>query len=339
MNVKKVLKACVLVMLPMFILSSCKDIIAKNISGNTPEIITPTLNDTLAKSAVTFTWNEMKGATKYRLQIASPSFENISSYVLDTTITKTTFAVGLDSNQYEYKLTAINAGYESNVLGPIRFWVGKSSTGNSSASLVLSTPTNNTFVNKTFDGRFTWLAVDKGTNYEFELRKGGTFTSGTNVYTMDPGNTLDKTLPSNLLPLSPGEYTWRVISNSGSTYLTQSIGKFTVDTLSPNQATLLTPTNNSTLNLSDSITFTWSNGTSTASFQSSVTSTLEIASDVTFSSILYTLSVVDFQTKKLKLSSLISGKTYYWRVKNKDPAGNIANPSSVFQLITNKKIV
>lgn len=335
MNVRKILRTTILVLSPLFLLSSCKDIIAKNISGKTPEIITPTLNDTISKSKVTFTWNEMKGATKYRLQIASPSFENMTDYVLDTTITKTTFTFDLDSNQYEYKLIALNAGYESNILGPIRFWVGKSSTGNSSSSLVLSTPTNNTFVNKSFDGRFTWLSLDKGTNYEFELRKGGTFTTGTNVYTMDPGNTLDKTLPSNLLPLSPGEYSWRVIANSGTTYLTQSVGKFTVDTLSPNQASLLTPTNNSTLALSDSITFTWNNGTVNASFQSSVTSTIEISSDQSFSSLIYTLSVLDSQTKKMKLTNLTSGNTYYWRIKNKDVAGNLANPSSIYQFLIN----
>ena len=315
-------------------LSSCKDIVAKNLSGETPEMITPTLNDTIAKSPVTFTWNEVKGATKYHLQIAMPSFANMTSYVLDTMVTKTTFAFALDSNQYEYKLTAINAGYTSTVLGPIRFWVGKSSVKTGSSTLVLTTPTNNAFVNKTFDGRFVWQAVTHADNYEFELRKGGTFTTGTRIYTMEPGNTLDKTLPSNLLPLTPGEYTWRVLVNSGSTYLTQNSGKFSVDTLAPNQATLLTPTNNSTVTLSDSTSFTWNNGTQNAQYQSAISSQIEIATDVNFNTIVSTYYVTEGQSKKIKLGSLITGQTYYWRVKNKDAAGNSAQPSAVFQFLT-----
>jgi hypothetical protein len=315
-------------------LSSCKDIVAKNITGDTPVMITPTLNDTIAKSPVTFSWDEVKGATKYQLQIASPSFANMTSYVLDTMVTKTTFTFALDSNQYEYKLTAINAGYTSTVLGPIRFWVGKSSIKTGSSTLVLTTPTQNTFVNRTFDGRFTWQAVSNADNYEFELRKGGTFTTATPIYTMEPGNTLDKILPSNLLPLAPGEYTWRVLVNSSSSYLTQNIGKFTVDTLAPNQATLLTPTNNSTVTLSDSTNFTWNNGTQNATFQSVVLSQLEIATDVNFNTIVNTSIVSESQSKKLKLSSLTTGQTYYWRVKNKDAAGNSAQPSSVYQFLS-----
>jgi hypothetical protein len=315
-------------------LTSCKDIIAKNITGATPEMISPKLNDSIAKSPVTFIWKELSGATTYQLQIASPSFSNMTYYVLDTMVSKTSFTIELDSNQYEYKLTALNTGYESVVLGPIRFWVGKSAVKTGSSSLVLSTPINNTFVNNTFNGRFTWLAVTNADNYEFELRKGGSFTTGTNVYTMEPGNTLDKTLPSNLLPLAPGEYTWRVLVNSGTTYLTQNTGKFTVDTLTPNQATLLTPTNNSTVTLSDSTNFTWNNGTQNALYQSALSSQIEISSDVNFNSILVTYTVNESQIKKIKLSSLTTGQTYYWRVKNKDAAGNASQPSTAFQFLS-----
>lgn len=333
-KIKNVIQCFAILIVGILGLSSCKDIIAKNISGKTPEMITPTLNDTISKSPVTFTWKEVTGATKYQLQIASPSFANMSAYVLDTMVTKTTFSFALDSNQYEYKLTAINAGYQSTVLGPIRFWVGKSASKSGSSPLVLLTPTNNTFVNKTFEGRFTWQAVTNADNYEFELRKGATFTTGTNVYTMEPGNTLDKTLPANVLPLAPGEYTWRVLVNSKTNYLTQNTGKFTVDTLAPNQATLLTPTNNSTVTLSDSTNFTWNNGSQNALFQSAISSQIEISSDVNFNSILVTYTVTESQTKKIKLSSLTAGQTYYWRVKNKDAAGNIAQPSTVFQFLS-----
>jgi hypothetical protein len=241
----------------------------------------------------------------------------------------------LDSSEYELKLTAINAGYESQTLGPIKFWVGAKKINNSVTTIQLKTPTNNTYVGKDFDGIFSWEGVTNGTNYEFELRKGGTFTTGTNIYTMDPGNTLSKTLPSNLLPLSPGQYSWRVIANANTSYLTQTIGNLFVDTLPPLQASLLQPSNNSSVLFNDSIQISWNNGNQTETFQSPVTSILEISTDLNFSTIVYTGNFTSLQSKKIKLNALISNKQYYWRITNKDAAGNQSLPSPNFQFIAN----
>jgi hypothetical protein len=184
------------------------------------------------------------------------------------------------------------------------------------------TPTSEKYVNHNFDGKFSWQAITSGTNYEFELRKGESFTTGVNVYTMDPGNTLDKTLPSNVLPLKPGAYSWRVIANAGSTYLTQSVGMFYVDTLAPTQPTLQFPTNNSlAISIVDSVQFQWNNGTQIGTYQS-------------FTTIVLTKNLLATQSKKIVLSALTTGKQYFWRVSNKDEAGNQSLPSTVFQFTT-----
>ena len=241
----------------------------------------------------------------------------------------------MDSNQYELKLQAINAGYESQILGPIKFKIGKAGTPQSNNSLTLLTPSLGEYVNKNFDGKFSWQTITSGTNYEFELRKGESFTTGVNVYTMDPGNTLDKTLPSSVLPLKPGAYAWRVIANAGSTYLTQTVGTFYVDTLAPTQPILQLPTNNSlSISLVDSIQFQWNNGTQLGTYQSPVSSIIEIASDQNFTTIVLTKTLLATQSKKLVLNTLVTGKQYFWRVSNKDGAGNQSLPSTTFQFTT-----
>ncbi len=317
-------------------LFSCKDFVATNISGKTPVLLTPVANDSTVSTPVSFNWETLEGATKYRLIVVSPSFSAMKKYVLDTMVTKTSFSFALDSNQYELKLQAINAGYESQILGPVKFKIGKAVVNQPNTKLKLLTPTSEKYVNHNFDGKFSWQAITSGTNYEFELRKGESFTTGVNVYTMDPGNTLDKTLPSNVLPLKPGAYSWRVIANAGSTYLTQSVGMFYVDTLAPNQPTLQFPTNNSlAISIVDSVQFQWNNGTQIGTYQSPVSSILEIASDQNFTTIVLTKTLLATQSKKIVLSALTTGKQYFWRVSNKDEAGNQSLPSTTFQFTTN----
>lgn len=316
-------------------LVSCKDFIATNISGKTPVLLTPVANDSTVSTPVSFNWEAIEGATKYRLIVVSPSFSAMKKYVLDTLVTKTSFSFALDSNQYELKLQAINAGYESQILGPIKFKIGKAGSAQPATKLKLLTPTDGAFVNKNFDGKFSWEAITSGTNYEFELRKGESFTSGVNVFTMDPGNTLDKTLPSNLLPLKAGAYSWRVIANAGTSYLTQSVGTFYVDTLTPNQPILQLPANNAlSVSIADSVQFQWNNGTQVGTYQSPVSSIIEIASDQNFTTIVITKTLLATQSKKLVLSALTTGKQYFWRVSNKDGAGNQSLPSTVFQFTT-----
>lgn len=313
-------------------LGSCKDFIAKNISGKTPVLLTPIANDSTVFTPVSFNWEVMEGATKYRLIVVSPSFSNMKKYVLDTLVTKNSFLMALDSNAYEIKLQALNAGYESQILGPIKFKIGKTFTNQPNKTLQLVTPSAGKYVNQSFDGKFSWQAIATGTNYEFELRKGESFTTGSNIYTMDPGNTLDKTLPSNILPLKPGAYTWRVIANAGSAYLTQTVGTFFVDTLVPNTPILQLPVNNSlSISRLDSVQFQWNNGIQLSTYQSPVSSNLEIASDQNFTTIILSNIVLSQQSKKILLNTLVTGKTYFWRVSNSDAAGNHSLPSSSFQ--------
>ena len=68
--------SCLTLLLP-----ACNDIIAKDISEETPVLILPGANDTISSNPVQFKWEEMEGATKYKLEVVHPSFSNIQTYV------------------------------------------------------------------------------------------------------------------------------------------------------------------------------------------------------------------------------------------------------------------
>ena len=94
---------------------SCEKIIAEDITAETPVLILPAENDTVSQNPVHFKWQELEGASKYHLEVVSPSFAAISQFALDSVVTGTDFYFNLDSNEYELKLTALNGGYESQV--------------------------------------------------------------------------------------------------------------------------------------------------------------------------------------------------------------------------------
>lgn len=304
--------------------ASCEKIIAEDITTETPVLILPAENDTVNQNPVHFKWEEMEGASKYHLEVVSPSFASISQFALDSIITGTDFFFNLDSNEYELKLTALNGGYESQILGPCKFWVGVQPSGGSGNNVVLTSPSDQQYVNDQFNNQFTWTPLSGATSYEFSIRQGNDFSTGLVIDAQNGISTSNYTIPSGLL--TEGEYHWGVKAYFGTTETPFTVHQLLVDETNPNDAILTSPTDFSNLS-QGTITFVWSNGTDSGIIQSPITSTLEIASDVGFGSIIQTVSIEGSTTDV----NLASG-TYYWRVTNADSAGNSASASSTYQL-------
>jgi hypothetical protein len=320
----KMIKYILMFVTGFIIFTSCKDIVAEDISEKTPVLILPAVADTSMVNPVLFKWEAMAGATKYHLQVVSPNFSSISSYVLDTIVTDTEFLFALDSAEFELKLTAINGGYTSKTLGPIQFWVGLSPTINTS-TIVLQSPTNGAYVNETFNGSFNWQALSGASSYEFSLRKGTSFAIGTIEHTQNNITPAPYYLPGTVA-LTEGTYFWGVKAylSTGETYF--STRSFQVDVTAPSVASLLSPTNMSFINVGVT-TFTWSNGSDSGTIQSPIESTIEVATDVGFSSIVHSTTLIGNTTQ----FTLTPG-TYYWRVRNIDSAGNVSAYSTVNQI-------
>ncbi len=311
--------------------TGCKEIIAKKITSEIPVLIVPSANDTVPYNPVQFKWEPMDGATQYRLQVVTPGFSNISYFALDTLVTGTEFYAALDSARYEMKLTALNAGYESQVLGPIAFWVGIQPSSGTGTSVSLTSPLAGAYKQANFIGPFEWSTVASATSYEFSLRQGSVFSTGNPIHFQNNISTAIINLPSSLA-LGEGEYSWGVkayLSNGTETgYSTRS---FAVDVTNPNiPAGTFTPSGTFE---TGTVTFSWNNGIDPGVIKAPVTSVLQIASDSGFATIVEEVSVTG-NTRAVDMSTHPNG-IYYWRVHNIDAAGNSSTYSTTTQFTLN----
>lgn len=306
-------------------LQSCKEIIATNISETVPVMILPQVNDTVNNNPVHFKWEEIEGATKYHLQIVSTSFSNIQNYAVDSMVTSESIFISLDSNEYELMLTAINEGYTSHTLGPVKFWVGVQPS-ETSGFVTLISPADGAYFNEDyaedpdFQSEFDWSPLTGADSYEFSLRRGPSYASGEVVETL-PG--IETTTHDVNEILIQGEYYWGVRANLTSGEETAiALRKFYIDTVNPGTPTLVSPSSSVQ---TGSVVFTWTNPTDTGSPKSPVHSTVEVAEDINFT---LNLESADF-TGTTGTMTLEGIGQRYWRVINWDEAGNFSSYSTV----------
>lgn len=304
----------------LFLFTSCDDIIAKDISNEIPVVILPQANAEIEVNPVHIKWEAVEGATRYRIQIVSPSFANMQSYALDSTVTGTQFFVGLDSNDYEMKITALNAGYESKPSAIVPFSVGEDA-GSGTGNVTLLTPENNKYISTT-SVLFKWNSVPNLQNYTFELHSGPTFA--------DPFTIPSEQLASvqlNVSDLPEGVYSWGVKANftdGTETPFTKRI--FYIDTTNPGPVTLISPSNNSTFQTSI-MDLTWTS-TNPGEVQSQITYTVEISRNNTFTDMV--ISPAPTTTATTYSFQGITEDVYYWRVRTKDAAGNEGTVSPTY---------
>ncbi|XOV67602.1 MAG: hypothetical protein ACFHU9_00240 [Fluviicola sp.] len=306
------------------VLVGCEKIIAEDITGETPVLILPASGGQLTDNLVQFKWEEMEGATRYHLMVVTPSFANPQAFILDTLIAGTEFTATLDSNMYELKLVAINGGYTSDTLGPVPFEVN---TVGGTNSVTLLSPLDGAAGNANFNGVFTWQAVSGATSYEFALKEGTDFTIGTLV---DFDNNIISNSTTSPAVLSEGEYVWGVKAYFGSGETPYSTHTFVIDTTLPNQPVLGVPLDFST-QPAGNITFEWNNGTDGGSVQTAITSWLEIANNTGFTN----STLISVLSGDSHVENLAASDTYYWRVINRDAAGNESLASSVYTFTIN----
>ncbi|MNU72486.1 hypothetical protein D3C71_619520 [compost metagenome] len=312
-------------------LFGCKDFIEKNISDETPVLILPANQDTIGANPVHIKWEELEGATKYRIEVVSPTFSNIQSYPLDSVVSGTNFYFGLDSAQYEIRITAVNAGFSSKPSSIKRFWVG-TSAGNSNSQIPLINPLAGEYFNEDFDGKFEWGPPNSGnvSSFTFELHKTATF-AGQQLDNAPQLNSVEvQSLDGTQLP--DGVYCWGVkafLTDGSEVNFSKRI--FYIDkTVPPGFAAPTAPANNSTV--INGSAFSWTVPADQGTIQSPRTSAIQIATDPAFTNIVQTVSNLTTNSANVQFSN--GSGTYYWRVIVSDVAGNQgATPTTYFSVI------
>ncbi|WP_129367239.1 hypothetical protein [Lutibacter sp. HS1-25] len=102
---------------------SCEEILfIPDISKESVTLIGPSDSVKVLVGNINFNWEHLEDAEAYKIQIATPNFTAVQQVVLDSLlpitldtlqpITKIT--KGLDVGIYQWRVKAINAGYETN---------------------------------------------------------------------------------------------------------------------------------------------------------------------------------------------------------------------------------
>jgi hypothetical protein len=190
-------------LLSITLIVSCEDFIEEDLSNSTIEILTPRDGLVTGQITQTFYWEPVEFALEYKLQVASPNFDQINILVLDTITTRNKLDLNFSPGSYTWRIKAINNNSETIYF--YRSFSVDSSNDLSNAQVVLSTPSSNAYLNINTPV-FTWEDLPAAKNYSFKIYE-GLFGSGMLATSemITPQNSLS--LP---IILSERDYEWGV---------------------------------------------------------------------------------------------------------------------------------
>lgn len=312
----------IIVLLAVISLVACEDILEKNITNDTVQIIYPQNSQVIYSNVVDFQWNALNGAKKYRLQVYAAS----SNMVLDSLVTQTHFSFPLGEGNYQWRVRGENYAYTSNYTFNNSFSVIQS-TDLTNQQVILSNPTDNFYTNNPAL-ILNWQGLSAATSYNFELEN---VTNGASIVNQQSGLTSTSiTLNSTILP-TDAQYKWKIKGINSTSATAFSSRNFYLDRTNPNTPVATLPINNATQTLNQSINFTWTIPADVGTIQSTVSYSIEFSNDINFTTVLQTSSST---TTSFQQSFTATGD-YYWRIKAKDLAGNTGVYSTPFKFTVN----
>jgi len=287
-------------------LVGCSEIFEVDITGKAVVLIAPA--DSLASRSVsqTFRWQALEGAREYRLQIASPSLSEPSTFFVDTVTNQTFLRLMLQSGRFEWRLTARNAGYESAAAG--RSLRIDSSSNLAEQSFRLLTPRNNTVLSSG-TVQFTWEVLPMADQYIVQLTGFAADTVFTNQHVK-------------ALPMEGRSYSWIVTAlNSKSRKAADQAFTFSVDTESPAVPVLSAPANNAFLQTLP-VTLSWQRGGS-GIVRDSVY--LYSANQTLLAGFPQAITSTSYRIERSNVD--LGAGTYYWSVKSVGSNGRTSGMS------------
>lgn len=260
-------------------------------------------------STQTFWWEEVDGATKYRLQIVHPNFLMPLQLVLDSTITQLSFDYTLiPGKTYQWRVRAENESSETPYVTRTLF---VNDTNDLSQQIVLlQTPMNNNCLGYLNDVNFQWQSLAQAQSYTFVVQKNSV------IVHQETLTATSKTLSFT----NEGDYSWMVRAENSTSVTPYFQRNFSIDITNPNTPSLLLPDNSDTITTSV-IDFSWSRGTETGC---NISDKVYIYTDSLF---LNQVDLVTSSTPSLSYIHSLSPGVYFWRVQSTDLAGNVSNYS------------
>lgn len=301
------IKTCIwsLIVCLSVLFSSCDEFLERDLNGQSVSIITPANNTVSSSYTVNFWWNDMKGASSYKLQIVKPDFAAVQQLIVDTSITSNQFSYTLQPGSYQWRLRAENsASYSDYVIYNLTI---DSTLNLANQTLLLNLPVDNSYSNQLTQS-FTWYAMPNASTYVFGIFNQSGVQIGNYQNVTAPTTTISYTFPSE------GIFKWRVFAQNGSSVSPYTERIITVDTTKPTVPVLTyAPFNDTTT--AQPVPLSWNNVEANAQYL------VLISSDSTFA------TYIDTTTTSLNYNFYNStlGQYYYWKVRTTDQAGNQGN--------------
>ncbi len=284
--------------------TSCSDVIEKSIKDQNVSIIYPSNNSMLTDYAQTFWWTEVDNALHYRLELVKGRFDSVQKFILDSTLTKTSFSCVLEPGNYQLRIKAEN-GSTSTPYTTHSFKIDTSSIN--IQKIILLSPTTNSYKN-TSQILFTWNPMFGAGSYRLQIDTAG-FIDETNLV-------FDESVVSTSTVVNLNSdhlYQWRVRAESeNKTSKWSDNSLLTIDKESPDAPLIISPVNNMKLNLP--VTLTWNEQDDVNKYELYVYKSDSISLyDASFPLIVY-------NNYLLSLGQL--NEKIIWRLRSIDKAGN-----------------
>ena len=203
--------------------NSCEDIITvTDISQKPVHILAPVDGTVVNTSTVTFSWETVDDAEKYTIQIATPTFAAANQILLDSTVTSTTFTTTLAENEYEWRVRAENAEYETAYTSQ-HFTVSEA-VDISTENIVLLAPANAATFTPSDTLNFSWETVPNAVSYTIQIAQ-PSFEAAVEVIENQTLSTTSFSVSS----LEANSYEWRVKALNETSQTSYTTQIFTVE--------------------------------------------------------------------------------------------------------------
>lgn len=296
----------------VLLISSCDDLIEIKLSGKTVEILAPASGTTLSSTSVTFWWNEVKGATKYNIQVVKPSFSNIQYLITDSMVVGDKFTYSFQPGAYEWRIKALNNSSQTDFY---TFSFTIDSSLNLGNQLVQITSPASNFVSNQLSQTFSWAPVFYAEDYRFEVLSQG----GNTVYVDAALNSTNASYTFQ----NEGTYTWRVRAQNSSSVSPYSQAIIVIDQTNPPTPVPVSPADNAIV--TNPFTLSWSQTTDNGS---SIYDSLYIYGNFNQDTL-----IEGIRTANSSYTDSLTLGDYYWKLRAIDSAGNKSGYSNLNKFV------
>ena len=210
--------------LPLFVFN-CEDIIGvEDISNKEVSILAPTEASVLTNTTVNFSWNAVEEADSYRLQIATPDFENTTAIEEHTLVTAINFTKALNSGSYQWRVRAENSNYQTPYTTQSFSITESDAVDISNEEVILLAPADNLIFLTTDTINFSWDMVLNAEEYTIQIATPD-FASAIEIIE----NEIISTTVFSVSNLEAQDYEWRVKAQNSDYETSYTAQNFTVE--------------------------------------------------------------------------------------------------------------